>query len=123
LDKPSKKITGAEVRQAVEKINSAKSKIASPTGEKGDLVKKLRDSGLDMTAVNLVAKLHQMADEQRAAFWGTFQPGIDEMKVGPPKDLFTGTGADDKNANRKRRGVRDAVAEPALNGAANGVEH
>lgn len=109
LDAPPKVIKGSDVKEAVQKIRAAKEAIAGPTGQKGDVVKKLREDGLDMGALNVLATLDSASEDKRASFWATFGPGIEAMSLGPPKDLFTGTGADDKNAKGRRGKVKAAV--------------
>ena len=109
LEAPPKKITGKQVREAVESLAALREKITSPTGEKGAEVKKHREAGLNMDAVGLLVKMQGWTEDKLASFYETFTPGAQEMQLGPRKDLFTDTGADEKNQAKRRGKIRDAV--------------
>lgn len=114
---PAEAVSIDTVREAMQKIKAAKEKIAKPTGEKGDLTKKLRDDeGLHMKGLNFLVDLDGMSEEQRAHFWGT-AGHYEALGLGQPKDLFTGNSADVVNLEERAAKVRKAV-KPAKTGKA-----
>jgi hypothetical protein len=106
---PPKSLSIETVRKAIDTLKAANEKISTPTGQKGDVVKKLREKdGIDMPALGLLVKLSNMSEEKLASFWETFQ-FAEALGYGKPKDLFDGNGADEPNAKKRAKAVTKAL--------------